>query len=84
MTTQPESIAEEVRALLARRKISQRALAIELGWQQSQVSRRLTGSTPITAAELAELADALHVPIESLYGRAAGFIAADDLAEVAS
>ena len=75
MTTQSESIAEEVRALLARRKISQRTLADQLGWNQSQVSRRLSGVTPLTAADIAELADALEVPVESLFGRPAGFIA---------
>lgn len=73
MTTQTESqIAEEVRALLARRKISQRSLAINMGWQQSQISRRLSGITPFTAAELVELADALEVPVETLYGRPSG------------
>jgi transcriptional regulator with XRE-family HTH domain len=75
MPIQPESIAEEVRALLARRKLSQRSLAQMLGWQQSQVSRRLSGNTPITASELSELADALNVTVESLYGRPSGYIA---------
>jgi len=75
MPIQPESIAEEVRALLGRRKLSQRSLAQMLGWQQSQVSRRLSGNTPITASELAELADVLNVTVESLYGRPSGFIA---------
>lgn len=74
MSLQPESVAEEVRALLGRRKMTQRALAVQLGWQQSQVSRRLSGTTPITAPEVIELANVLEVPVETLYGRPSGYV----------
>ena len=82
MPIQPETIAEEVRVLLARRKLSQRALAELLGWQQSQVSRRLGGTTPFTADEIAEVADALGVPVETLYGRPGGFVALEEVTAV--
>lgn len=52
-----EYIAEEVRALAGRRKVRQTELAVLLGIQQSQVSKRLNGRLPFTVSELVTLAD---------------------------
>lgn len=59
-------VAAEVRAEMARQEISQQALADRLGWQQSRLSRRLTGgktAVPFTVAELGAVAAALGVPV---------------------
>jgi transcriptional regulator with XRE-family HTH domain len=59
-------VADEVRAALARRRISQSALGVELGLSQSAVARRLTGEVPFDVAELSQIASFLEVPIASL------------------
>lgn len=64
-----ERIAAEVRAEMARQKISQQTLADRLGWSQPRLSRRATdGKTavPFTVAELAAVAAALGVPLAQL------------------
>ena len=66
--TTTELIAENVRAVVARRRIRQTAIAEHLGLNQQQVSRRLNGQVPISAAELQLLAQLLEVPVADLYG----------------
>lgn len=61
-----ESIADEVRAELARRKIDQTAVATALGVSQAGASRRLSGVTPFTINELVIIADLLGLPIARL------------------
>lgn len=59
---------------MARQGISQQALADRLGWLQNRLSRRITdGKTavPFTVPELAEVADALGVPVTKLLGEVA-------------
>lgn len=58
-----ERIAAEVRAELARQALTQQELADRLGLTQWWVSRRVTGLTPIGAAELVRIAEALNVPV---------------------
>lgn len=58
--------ADSVRAELARRRISGRKLATDLGWKQATVARRLNGTYPFTIDELAAIAGYLGVPISAL------------------
>jgi hypothetical protein len=48
-----EIVAGEVRAYLGRRRLSGRAAAMQLGWTQQYMSRRLTGAIPFDVADLA-------------------------------
>lgn len=58
-----EQIAAEVRAELARRRMSQRQVADILEMVQPAVQQRLAGVRPWRAEELVKLADALGVPL---------------------
>jgi transcriptional regulator with XRE-family HTH domain len=53
---------------MARRRITQAALAQTLGMSQATVSRRLRGSVPFTVSELDQVARVLAVPAASLLG----------------
>lgn len=67
MTNLPaHGVAEEVRALLARRRLSQSKLAAALGLSQAAVSRRLSGEVPFDVNELAATARYLDVPLGQL------------------
>jgi transcriptional regulator with XRE-family HTH domain len=59
-------VAEEIRALMARRRISGRQLATQLEVSPSWVSYRLTGTQPIDVNDLALIADALGVGVHDL------------------
>lgn len=61
-------VAEEVRAQLARKRRSARSVAVQLGWQQTYLARRVTGETPFTIDDLAALAGVLGVPVTSFFG----------------
>jgi transcriptional regulator with XRE-family HTH domain len=65
------SVANEVRAAMSRRRMSQMQLAEALGRSQAFVSRRLTGEIAFDINELATIAEALDVPITALLGDAA-------------
>lgn len=66
-TQQPhEVVAGEVRAALARRRISGRQAARDLGWKPAYIWRRLDGRTPFDVNDLAALAQLLQVPASSL------------------
>jgi transcriptional regulator with XRE-family HTH domain len=62
-----DTVAGEIRAHLARRRISGRQVAAQLGWSQPSTSRRLAGLTPLNVEELAQLAGLLDVPVESFF-----------------
>lgn len=66
MTSQ--AIAAEVRAILARERISKMSVAKAAGLTSSQFSRRLQGRIPFSADEVASVAKALGVTVASLYG----------------
>ena len=66
-----EGVAAEVRAELARQKISGRELARRIDRNQVWVARRLNGEVAITADELREFAFILGKPIAQFYGEAA-------------
>lgn len=72
MTTQQlpagldKAVAEELRAVMARRRITVASIAAKLGWGQMYLSRRLYGQVPLSVGELIRLARILEVPITSL------------------
>lgn len=55
-------VAGEVRAWLARRQISANQAAQSLGWSQTYLSRRLTGSQRLSVEDLIALGELLEVP----------------------
>jgi len=63
-------VAEEVRALMARRRVSQQTLATALGVSQAAVSRRTTGLVPFSVSQLCVVAEVLEVPVDTLIGTA--------------
>lgn len=67
MRSPHEVVADEVRAALARRRISGRAAARELGWTSDYIHRRLDGRTALDANDLVALARLLDVPVASFF-----------------
>jgi transcriptional regulator with XRE-family HTH domain len=61
-----EQVAEEVRVLLARRKISASELARRMGVTQPYISRRLNGETAMDVDDLALIAQVLGVEVVEL------------------
>jgi transcriptional regulator with XRE-family HTH domain len=57
-----DTVAAEVRAEMARRKLTQTALAALLGEQQWWVSKRLNRVIPFTIEDLDKIATALELP----------------------
>lgn len=66
-----EKLAAEVRAELGRRRMSHSDLARRVHRTQMYMHRRLTGEVPFGAIELAEVAEALDVPVEQFLSGAA-------------
>lgn len=64
-----EQVAEEIRALLARRRMSGRELARRMGASPSWVNFRLTGAQPINLDDLQRIAEVLEVDITDLLPR---------------
>lgn len=62
-------VAEEVRVLLARRRLSAARLAQQLGWSQPYMARRMAGTQPFDVDDLEAIADALGVGIVDLLPR---------------
>jgi transcriptional regulator with XRE-family HTH domain len=60
-------VAEEIRAQLARKRISAREAARRLGWHQSQIHRRMTGTQAIGVEHLHQLACLLDIPVEQFF-----------------
>jgi len=63
-----EYVAGEVRAHLARARLSGRRAALQLGWTQPYMSRRLTGDIPFDVTDLEALAGLLGVPVTAFFG----------------
>lgn len=66
--TKPHRVSDNIRAEMARRRLSQIELGRVLGRSQAAVSRRLAGETEFTVKELAAAATWLHVSPASLLG----------------
>ncbi len=61
-----ERTAEEIRALLARRRISAAELARRTGMKQSTLARRMTGETAFDLDDLEVIAEVLGVEVTDL------------------
>jgi len=57
------SVVAEIRAEMARQRISQRTLAAKLGWSQPGLSRRLNADPAPRIDEIERIALALGVPV---------------------
>lgn len=68
VTPMREIVAAEVRAQMARRRITQQMLADELGREQTWVSRRVSGKVAFTVDDLAVISALFRVPIALLLG----------------
>lgn len=66
VTPPNQRVADNIRAEMARRQITQTTLATQLGRTQQAISRRLSGQTPFTIEDAAAIADILGVPLVSL------------------
>jgi transcriptional regulator with XRE-family HTH domain len=67
-----ETVAAEVRAELGRQRKSGAWLALQLGVSDAWVSRRISGSMPMSVEDLERIADVLEVtPAYLMGGRAA-------------
>ena len=60
-------IAAEVRAQLARQRLSGRRAAFALGWKQPYIARRLSGDIPFDVNDLTALADLLGLPVSEFF-----------------
>lgn len=65
------TVANTIRAELARRSLTQADLATALGVTQPSVSRRMSGQTPFTVDEVAKAAALLGLPVTALVEDAA-------------
>jgi transcriptional regulator with XRE-family HTH domain len=64
--TLSERVAEEINAMLARRRMNKSELARRLGVSHTWVTNRLSGTQPIDLNVLDRIARALDVPVQSL------------------
>jgi DNA-binding Xre family transcriptional regulator len=64
--TLSERVAEEIRAMLGRQRMSGRQLASKLGVSQTWMSTRLAGTTPIDLNDLERIAGILDVDVFEL------------------
>ena len=60
-------VTQEIRAEMARQRVSQTTLAETLGHNQTYVSYRLTGKKSLTLDEVEEIADVLRIPVDRLF-----------------
>jgi transcriptional regulator with XRE-family HTH domain len=58
-----QAIAGEVRAWLARRQLSGRSVAQQLGMTEIYLNRRLRGAVPFNVVDLTAIARLLDVPV---------------------
>jgi transcriptional regulator with XRE-family HTH domain len=61
-----EAVAEELRANMARRRVSQKWLGDLLGHSQAYISRRVTGAVPLDIAELERVAEQLGMTVSEI------------------
>jgi len=58
---------------MGRRQRSVRSAALELGWTETFLGRRLKGVQPFNVDELAMIADLLEVPVSAFFDSPEGF-----------
>ena len=61
-------VSAEIRAEMARQRLSQKELARRLGWSRAALSRRLTGGTSWSIDEADKIAELLGVRLRELVG----------------
>lgn len=61
-----ESVSAEIRAEMARQRLTQRQLALSLGWTQPQLSKRLLSKIAFSTDELERIARLLGIPVHEL------------------
>jgi len=61
-------VAAEVRAEMARQRLTQEQLSTRLGVHQTWVSKRVTGRVPFRVEEIERVAKALDKPISQFVG----------------
>ena len=66
MTELSQTVTQEIRAQMARRRMSQRELATRLGWSQAYLSRRLTGDVPLSFGDVEQMAAELDISVLQL------------------
>ena len=66
MDTLRELVAGELRATLARKRISAAELARRLGWSQTYMARRVDGRAAIDMDDLEAIANVLQMPVTAL------------------
>lgn len=74
MTTTPlptVAVADNIRAEMARKRVTQQTVAEHLGVSQPAVAARMSGKTPLDVNELFAIADLLDVPASQLLDGAA-------------
>ena len=69
-------VASEVRAEMARQRLSQGAVADRMGVSQAAISRRIVGQVPFDLVDLAKIADVLGLTPTALIERAEHLAAA--------
>lgn len=69
MDVSRETVAAEVRAHLARHRVSGRQAALRLGWTVPYMSRRLSAEVAFDVDDLSALADLLGLPITAFFDR---------------
>lgn len=62
-----EIVAGEVRAWMGRRQRSTRSVALELGWTETFLGRRLKSTQPFNVDELEAVARVLNVPVSVFF-----------------
>jgi transcriptional regulator with XRE-family HTH domain len=63
MTGLSQTITQEIRAEMARQRLSQHALAERLGWTQGYLNRRLTADVSMSIEDLEAIARGLGIPL---------------------
>lgn len=63
-----EHVSAEIRAEMARQRLSQKEMARRLGWSRAALSRRLTGGTGWSINEADKVAELLGVELRMLVG----------------
>lgn len=56
-----QSVTQEIRAEMARRRLTQQELAARIRWNPGYLSRRLNGAVPWSTDDIDEIAAALDV-----------------------
>lgn len=67
MDTLRELVAGELRATLARKRISAAELARRIGWTQTYMARRVDGRAAIDMDDLQAISEALDMPVTALF-----------------